>query len=241
MHRGQKITFSKALYGLLPVVTNGGAGIRKTQANVMMKKEEWRLKEKWFESSTHTTVWRIIYEACVMKMIMCSVTSFQIIRLWSWKLFLVAEALYLVRVLPHFLRFQSRIFSCCLLWDAVSPGLRRHWCCGVLMWQVRSSDCSQHAAGWTAPAQPQRRGELAGLLWMDTQAERKGEEGLGPVRNHLEHPAQSCCWETWQILVENCKAGLLSYFPNSFTLTDPLCSASCRKESEVDTGSIQEV
>lgn len=164
MHRGQKITFSKALYGLLPVVTNGGAGIRKTQANVMMKKEEWRLKEKWFESSTHTTVWRIIYEACVMKMIMCSVTSFQIIRLWSWKLFLVAEALYLVRVLPHFLRFQSRIFSCCLLWDAVSPGLRRHWCCGVLMWQVRSSwlfparcwvDCSCSAsapggAGWLA-------------------------------------------------------------------------------------------
>lgn len=32
--------FSRALYGLLPVVTNVGAGIRKTQANVMMKKEE---------------------------------------------------------------------------------------------------------------------------------------------------------------------------------------------------------
>lgn len=48
--------FSKALYGLLPVVTNVGAGTRKTQANVMMKKEEWRLKEKWFEISTHTTV-----------------------------------------------------------------------------------------------------------------------------------------------------------------------------------------
>jgi len=47
--------FSKALYGLLPVVTNAGKGIRKTQANVM-KKKEWRLKEKWFESSTHTTV-----------------------------------------------------------------------------------------------------------------------------------------------------------------------------------------
>ena len=48
--------FSKALYGLLPVVTNAGAGIRKTQANVMMKKEEWRLKEKWFESSTRATI-----------------------------------------------------------------------------------------------------------------------------------------------------------------------------------------
>lgn len=32
--------FSRALCGLLPVVTNVGAGIRKTQANVMMKKEE---------------------------------------------------------------------------------------------------------------------------------------------------------------------------------------------------------
>lgn len=48
--------FSEALHGLLPVVTNVGVGIRKTQTNVMTKKEEWRLKEKWFESSTHTTI-----------------------------------------------------------------------------------------------------------------------------------------------------------------------------------------
>lgn len=48
--------FSKAFCGLLPVVTNVGAGIRKTRANVMMKRKDWRLKEKWFESSTHTTV-----------------------------------------------------------------------------------------------------------------------------------------------------------------------------------------
>lgn len=48
--------FSEVLYGLLPGVTNVAAGIRKTQANVLMKKEEWRLKEKWFESSTLTSV-----------------------------------------------------------------------------------------------------------------------------------------------------------------------------------------
>lgn len=48
--------FSKAFYGLLPVVTNVGAGIRKMQANVMMKRKDWRLKEKWFESCTRTAV-----------------------------------------------------------------------------------------------------------------------------------------------------------------------------------------
>lgn len=48
--------FSKAFYGLLPDVTNVGARIRKTQANVMMKRKDWRLKEKWLESSTHATV-----------------------------------------------------------------------------------------------------------------------------------------------------------------------------------------
>lgn len=168
MHRGQKIMFSKALYGLLPVVTNVGAGTRKTQAKVMMKKEEWRLKEKWFESSTRTTVWRIIYEACVMKMIMCSVILFQIIRLWSWKLFLVVETLYMIRVFLHFLLFQSRILSCCLICDAMGPGLRRHWCCGVLMGhsdrvQVRSPDSPQDAAGWAVHTQAQIRRELSGL------------------------------------------------------------------------------
>lgn len=70
-----KIMFSKAFYGLLPFVTNVGAGIRKTQANVMMKREDWRLKEKWFESSTHITVWRIIHNVGVIKMITCSVIS----------------------------------------------------------------------------------------------------------------------------------------------------------------------
>lgn len=48
--------FSKAFYGLLPVVTNVGVGIRETQTSVMTKRKDWRLKEKWFESSTHTTV-----------------------------------------------------------------------------------------------------------------------------------------------------------------------------------------
>lgn len=56
MHRGQKIMFSEALHRLLPVVTNVGVGIRKTQTNTMMKKEEWRLKAKWFENSTHATI-----------------------------------------------------------------------------------------------------------------------------------------------------------------------------------------
>lgn len=67
--------FSKAFCGLLPVVTNVGAVIRKTQANVMMKRKDWRLKEKWFESSTRTTVGRIIHNVGVIKMIMRSVIS----------------------------------------------------------------------------------------------------------------------------------------------------------------------
>lgn len=46
MHKGQKIMFFKALSGVFPVVTNVSAGVTKTQTNVMVKKEEWRLKEK---------------------------------------------------------------------------------------------------------------------------------------------------------------------------------------------------
>lgn len=222
MHRGQKLMFSKALYGLLPVVTNAGAGIRKTQANVMMKKEEWRLKEKWFESSTHATIWRIIYEACVMKMIMCSVILFYIIGLWSWKLFLVAAALCLFRVLLHFLQFQSRILSCCLVQSCnrsrpedilipwYSHGRRCQgpfnvpWLSPACFWEVCACSSS----------------DLEGADWLTWESlpHGTGEVALGPVIYSCNTQQKTAAGKQL-LLVKNCHTSLLSSFPNLFTPT----------------------
>jgi len=51
--------------------------------------------------------------------------------------------------------------------------------------QVRSLDCSHCAAEWTVHAQAQIQRELTGLPWMYAPAQRRGEEGLCPVKNHL--------------------------------------------------------
>lgn len=48
--------YSKALCGLLPVVTHIGTGIRGKQANTMRTNEKWELKVKGFENSPCDTV-----------------------------------------------------------------------------------------------------------------------------------------------------------------------------------------